>query len=974
MEKSKHNIKDYEENPNNNEFEIPSKEFNDFISIINKTSISLKKTISYVNDYFLFLELKFTNLMQQIDYSSRINFNQKLGVNEQNLEEVENNFPKDDLFEKENNSKIYFYFEEFDKHLKFINDKKKEYDNIRSSIINEIKNKLKSFKIKKIKICDQLNNFLNNTSEFKLSINSIINKNILNLDKLKIEDDSNELEILQNYISEIEKKYNIILLELKELNEDISSFIIDILNKYLELTLKKNEEIIKEQNKLINNFKKNNTIKENFFFDEIQKKNEIVLKEFKNFISIKINKKKKNKSLLSHIEESIIKDPEYILLMENFGNKNEEEEEEENNNYNKEELIILKKILNNLKKSEVVSDLNNAFTILGNNSDRQQYINLCLHFLNYSNSNSLSKKENNYNHFKYYNFDNFIFANNIFKIISHNITKKNKTLNKDFKENFKYYKILDSIINLGEKSFIENKYMCSLLNNNKFVEDINNCFKCELISSIKNQFTEKNKINYKQNVIYLIQNKLNSSSYANTDYIKNINIDSYIENYKNLSNNEKNNFNNYELPKIVHNSMKKYLFHMAIYSISYNNTLGFINKICNDFPFIKDEYWNFYSNYYKSSLNSIKCQKFQTKLTDIKIKKKIKYIKQKSLDKENKSFLFDNKEINEQKKIILILKNANAFLNYEDKRKLLCLNKKIKLCKYIYRKILEEKKIFFDITKHLNIWKITLGCSKMKKIDYKYLCKNNEEVENYKIIVEDIKRTTKKNYKNKEKEEKSRNCLINILSTFCRINSLKIQYCQGMNFLVVFLYDLTNNKEEDTFYLFSNLMYNTELLKIYDIKFETLKCYFYILNRLIFLFLPQISQKFEEIKLNSECFACPYFITLFSHTYIISNSSIQFMMFIIDSFIFKGWRIIFSSILSLLKYNEKEILEKEDDEVFNFVVNDIIKCDIFQKENFDKFLELYKSYYIKRELIDNLKEEFYLENKIKKDLNIFVDI
>lgn len=64
------------------------------------------------------------------------------------------------------------------------------------------------------------------------------------------------------------------------------------------------------------------------------------------------------------------------------------------------------------------------------------------------------------------------------------------------------------------------------------------------------------------------------------------------------------------------------------------------------------------------------------------------------MDKENKSFLFDNKEINEQKKIILILKNANAFLNYEDKRKLLCLNKKIKLCKYIYRKILEEKNIF----------------------------------------------------------------------------------------------------------------------------------------------------------------------------------------------------------------------------------------------------------------------------------------
>ena len=970
MEKSKDNIKDYQENPenNNNEYEIPSKEFNDFISIINKTSNSLNKTISYINNYFSFLELKFTNLVQQIDCSNRINSYQKLEVNEQNLEEIKNNFPKDDLFEKENTSKIYYYFEEFDKHLKFINDKKKEYDNIRDLIINEIKNKLKSFKNKKIKVCDKFNHFLNNTEKFKFNINSIINKNIPNLDKLKIENDSNELKILQNYLSEIEKKYNIILLELKELNEDISSFIIDIFNKYLDLTLKKNEEIIKEQNKLINIYKKNNTIKENFFFDETQKMNEMVLKDLKSY-----NQKKKSKSLLSHIEETIIKDPEYILLMENFGNKNEEEEEE-NNNYNKEELIILKKILNKLKKSEVVSDLNNAFTILGNNSDRQQYINLCLHFSNYSNSNSLSKKENNYNHFKYYNFDNFIFANNLFKIISHNITKKDKALKKDFKENFKYYKILDNIINIGEKSFIENKYMCTLLKNNKFVEDINNCFKCELISSIKKQFIEKDKINYKQNVIYLIQNKLNSSSYANTDFIKNINIDFYIENYKNLTTNEKNNFNNYELPKIVHYSMKKYLFHMAIYSISYNNTLDFINKICNDFPFIKDEYWNFYLNYYKSSLNSIKCHKFQSKLTDIKIKKKIKYIKQKILNKENQGFLSDEKEINEQKKLILILKNASAFLNYEDKRKLLCLNKKIKLCKYIYRKILEEKKIFLDITKHLNIWKIILGCSKMKKIDYKYFCKGNEEVENYNIIVEDIKRTTIKNYKNKEKEKNSRNCLINILSSFCRINSSKIQYCQGMNFLVAFLYDLTNNKEEDTFSLFSNLMFNTELSKIFDIKFETLKCYFYILNRLIFLFLPQISQKFEEIKLSSDCFACPFFITLFSNTYIISNSSKQFMMFIIDSFIFKGWRIIFSSILSLLKYNEKNILEKEDDEFFNFVVNDLIKSDIFQKENFDKFIELYKNFYIKRELINNLKEEFYLENKIKKDLNIFVDI
>ena len=134
MEKSGNIKKDYEENQenpenNDNEFKILSKEFNDFISIINKSSFSLKKTISYTNNYFLFLELKLSNLIQQIDYSIKINTYQKLGDNEQNMEEIENKIPKN-FFEKENIKKILYYFEVLHKHLKLINDKRKEYDNI----------------------------------------------------------------------------------------------------------------------------------------------------------------------------------------------------------------------------------------------------------------------------------------------------------------------------------------------------------------------------------------------------------------------------------------------------------------------------------------------------------------------------------------------------------------------------------------------------------------------------------------------------------------------------------------------------------------------------------------------------------------------------------------------------------------------------------------------------------------------------
>ena len=65
--------------------------------------------------------------------------------------------------------------------MKFINDKKKEYDNIKDFIINEIKKKLKSFQIEKIKVSDKFKNLLNNTLEFKFYkiIYQTLKKNII---------------------------------------------------------------------------------------------------------------------------------------------------------------------------------------------------------------------------------------------------------------------------------------------------------------------------------------------------------------------------------------------------------------------------------------------------------------------------------------------------------------------------------------------------------------------------------------------------------------------------------------------------------------------------------------------------------------------------------------------------------------------------------------------------------------------------
>ena len=137
--------------------------------------------------------------------------------------------------------------------------------------------------------------------------------------------------------------------------------------------------------------------------------------------------------------------------------------------------------------------------------------------------------------------------------------------------------------------------------------------------------------------------------------------------------------------------------------------------------------------------------------------------------------------------------------------------------------------------------------------------------------------------------------------------------------------------------------------------------------------MPKISQKFKDVQLNIDCFASPYFLTLFSNVYILNSLAYKIIIFIIDNFIIKGWKVIFKSILSLLKFNEKELLENKEDEVVNYIIHDINKSNLFLEENLGIFQDLYKMFNITDELIDNLQEEYYLENKIKKELNIYLE-
>jgi len=74
----------------------------------------------------------------------------------------------------------------------------------------------------------------------------------------------------------------------------------------------------------------------------------------------------------------------------------------------------------------------------------------------------------------------------------------------------------------------------------------------------------------------------------------------------------------------------------------------------------------------------------------------------------------------------------------------------------------------------------------------------------------------------------------------------KINYCQGMNYIASFLLLLIQN-EEDAFFMMYSMFENTDFGEIFIDDLRKLKQYFYVFERLLFLYLPEIYYYFRVI-------------------------------------------------------------------------------------------------------------------------------
>ena len=110
----------------------------------------------------------------------------------------------------------------------------------------------------------------------------------------------------------------------------------------------------------------------------------------------------------------------------------------------------------------------------------------------------------------------------------------------------------------------------------------------------------------------------------------------------------------------------------------------------------------------------------------------------------------------------------------------------------------------------LSIWQNILNISSLKK-EYNYreiLAKANEEKVKHEIEL-DVIRTTVGNVEN---PKEIREQITNVLYAVSQLNG-SIKYCQGMNFVVQFLYEIYG--EEDSFYIFLAFFKRTEYYLIF---------------------------------------------------------------------------------------------------------------------------------------------------------------
>lgn len=187
-----------------------------------------------------------------------------------------------------------------------------------------------------------------------------------------------------------------------------------------------------------------------------------------------------------------------------------------------------------------------------------------------------------------------------------------------------------------------------------------------------------------------------------------------------------------------------------------------------------------------------------------------------------------------------------------------------------------------------------------------------------------------------------------------------------MNYIASFIYHLYKD-EKKAFYFMLALFSNTEFTQLFLNDLSRLKQLFYIFDRILTLFLPELNNYLKVSSISCSYFLSPWFITLFSNSYQFKNNVIPVIIIKIwDDFLLSGWEALIRAGVILLKSSYDELLNLQYEEMLHFLINDILKKFYYDNGNFQRFFKLNEETVFPIGLLSNIENEYVQEKKVRE--------
>ena len=543
------------------------------------------------------------------------------------------------------------------------------------------------------------------------------------------------------------------------------------------------------------------------------------------------------------------------------------------------------------------------------------------------------------------NKNNFIHLSNIINDLSIKINENN-IFNEiiEISQMIKYEDLFLSSLIQKKNKFLGSKTFWIKLIEDNFVTHLNQYCAKLLKIDIKTLMKESKLI--KEN-----KKKTDSQKEDSTDYLYN-----RVLGIKKLNKKQKSQLEEYG-KKIIIKVLSKSISNMCYFLVPEKCIMEIINEYNLKFILGIEAY------YYLNNLLGIKFKK--------------QHLKVKNYQEEKDKYGYNLTSIE------LIILNAAKFLpkkNYIDIFKLnRDINLKIRtnLLRYQLTKqniTIEERIKILEIFLKVKEIKKNYNYSEIKKNYLENIVKKGKEcginitkIKNLSIIDLDLVRTPLF-----RTDDKKRNIASLILKSLTTLKD-SLDYYQGMNFILLFLYQLLDYNEENTFYFFLALTKNTKYAELFKNDLSRLAIYYKVFEKILEINLPEVYYTLLDKQIMTQFYATSWFITLFTSEVKVfeKTKAPKFILLAFESFIFGGWSGVFNAGLALLYYKKDKILNSTGNDLMRFMIADLNNINNMSEENCEKLQKFFlnnseriNETFIQR-LIDVIKFEELNKNDIK---------